>query len=151
MSSDCYFIATSWIDSPISLHFRRLAQELAGRGHSVVLLVDGQRTDVEDHAANPAVFSWPSKRPTHLRDARFLRDLIRRHRPGCLISNFGATNVCMLVGWLMRVPHRVCWYHTMDEAIARDSSTPPWKRRLLRRRKQLVYRAATHVVANSEA
>jgi glycosyltransferase involved in cell wall biosynthesis len=146
-----YFIATSWSDSAVSHHFRVLAATLARRGHRVVLLVDGQRRDVERHDDNPAIYTWPSRRPVHARDARFLRDLIRAHRPDCLIANFGATNVMTAVGWLMSVPCRVVWYRTLSTQIEADTALPSWRLRLLQRRKRLVYRAATHLVANSEA
>jgi glycosyltransferase involved in cell wall biosynthesis len=146
-----FFIATSWQDNPISYHFRALAAELAARGHGVVLLVDGRKCEVEDPAGNPAVRTWPSPRPVGLRDAAFLHRLIREHRPDCLVANFGSVNVMTQVGALAGVPCRVAWYHTVTSAIDLDGRLPPWKRGLLRARKRLVYRSATHVVAVSRA
>jgi glycosyltransferase involved in cell wall biosynthesis len=52
------------------------------------------------------------------------------------------------LGLLQRVPCRIAWYHTMSTY---EPSEQVWKRRLLRCGKRLVYRAATHVVAVSNA
>jgi glycosyltransferase involved in cell wall biosynthesis len=149
----CFFIGTGWWGdgAAVPAHFRALAEALAGRGHRVVLLVDGQRQAAADHAGNPAIYTWPSPRPTQLRDARFLYHLIRRYDPHCLIANFGAVNLMMLLGWLTGRPCRVAWYHTLSTQIDRDSHLPPWQMKLLRLRKRLFYQAATHIAANSEA
>lgn len=144
-------IATSWSDSPISLHFRALASALADRGHRVLLLIDGRRADVVSPDSNPAVLTWPSSRPTRWPDARFLRAIIRHRRPGALIANFGAVNVMMTVGWLQRVPLRIAWYHTLSSATELDRGPVSWQHRLQSCRKRFVYRAATHIVANSQA
>jgi glycosyltransferase involved in cell wall biosynthesis len=151
VSPRCFFIAVSWSDSPVSIHFRALAQELAARGHRVVLLVDQQKKEVESHNTNPSVYTWPSKRPTKIADMRFLSQLIRRHRPHCLIGNFSAVNIFSLVGWWHRVPCRVIWYHTLSSQIAQDSKSSHWKIGLQNFRKQWIYKFATHVVANSQA
>jgi glycosyltransferase involved in cell wall biosynthesis len=132
-------------------HFRALAAELVGRGHRVVILVDGQRHDVVSADTNPAVLTWPSRRPTHLRDARFLFELIRLHRPACLVANFGSTNLMLTVGTLARVPTRICWYHTLSGQVDVDAAVSPITLKLLRWRKRLVYVAATHIVAVSSA
>lgn len=153
MTAGSYFIATSWGDKAVSLHFRALAQKLAERGHRVVLLMAGRKRglDAEDHDGNPALYTWPSARPTGLSDARFLYRLIQQRRPDCLISNFGAVNVMMTVGWLARVACRVPWYHTMSAAIDIDDTSRGWKKELLRLRKRLVYKLATAVVPASDA
>jgi glycosyltransferase involved in cell wall biosynthesis len=151
MSRSCYFIATSWLDRPVCHHFKTLAEELAARGHQVVVVIDHRMVEVENHGGNPAIYSWPSPRPTRPRDALFLADLIRRYRPRCVVANFGAENLFLVVGRLMRVARRVSWYHTLSAQLDMDSTLPRWKLSLLRRRKRLVYRAATHFVANSEA
>jgi glycosyltransferase involved in cell wall biosynthesis len=131
--------------------FRALAEELVSRGHRVVILVDGQRSDVVALDTNPAVVTWPSRRPTHLQDARFLIDLIRRHRPACLVANFGSTNLMMTVGALAQVPIRVCWYHTLSTQVDIDAAISPFTLKVLRLRKRLAYAAATYIVAVSSA
>ncbi len=117
MKSHCFFIATSWNDGAIADHFKALSKKLVERGHRVVILITGQKKWVEDHESNPSIYAWPSLRPTSFRDAVFLQGLIRKYRPDCLISNFSADNVMLLVGWLMRVPSRVAWYHTLISQI----------------------------------
>lgn len=146
-----FFIGTAWNQSSLSLHYRALAHEMARRGHRVTVLVPNQKRHLVNPSSNPAVFTWPSKRPTNLADALFLARLIRQRRPDCLIANFGASNVMMLVGWLLRVPVRIDWYHTLSEQIEYDRPRSPWKARYLRQRKQLVYAMATYLVANSHA
>lgn len=135
----------------MSRHFKALADTLVERGHNVVMLVDGNKCEAEDHEGNPAVYTWPSRRPVKLADARFLLRLILKYRPACLIANFGASNVMMLVGRLMSVPCRVVWYHTVSSAIELDARMAFWKMRALRWRKRLVYGAATQIVSASEA
>ncbi len=148
---NCYFIGTSWGDAAVPQQFCALASELAHRGHRAILLVDGQRKDVEDHQGNPAVYTWPSRRPTKLRDAVFLLRLIQRYRPDCLIANFASTNVMILTGWLTAVPVRIAWCHTLRSQLALDSRLPPWKWQWLQVRKSLVYALSTHLVAVANA
>lgn len=151
LMGNCYFIGTSWGDAAVPQQFRALASELAQRGHRAILLVDGQRKDAEDPQGNPAVYTWPSERPTQLRDAMFLLGLARRYRPDCLIANFGSTNVMILTGRLTGIPVRIAWRHTLDSQIALDARVPRWKARWLKARKALIYRVSTHLVANSQA
>jgi glycosyltransferase involved in cell wall biosynthesis len=147
----CFIIATSAREVSAPRHFRVLATELTSRGHQVIVLVDERRVDVESVDTNPTVLTWPSRRPTHMRDARFLHRLMVRHRPSCVIANFGSTNVVMLVAALRRVPCRICWYHTLSTQVDIDATRSPRVLRLLRLRRRLVYRAATHIVPVSHA
>lgn len=136
----CYFIATYWNNSAISIHFRKLAEELANRGHQVYILVGGQKYEIENHTNNPFIYIWPSMRPIKVRDAWFLLKLIRKFHPDCLIANFASQNIMLLLGWLMRVPCRITWYHTMSPAIDLDNQLP-WRRLLfLRVRKRVIYK-----------
>jgi glycosyltransferase involved in cell wall biosynthesis len=145
----CFFIATSWGDNAVPRYFRELANELAELGNQVLLLVDGQRYDAEDHSGNPAVYTWPSKRPTRLKDAIFLQRLVRQYRPCCTIANFGAVNVTISVSWLMHVPVRVAWYRTLSRQLTIDSRSHILKVEFQKLRKRLVYRLATSFAANS--
>jgi glycosyltransferase involved in cell wall biosynthesis len=149
--SSSYIITTSGNGMSLSRHFWALADEMAARGHRVILLLDGRRVDLENHDANPAIYTWPSIRPTTWRDAIFLFRLLLGQRPGCIIGNFGATNLALLIGAIAGVPRRICWYHTLSAQIEGDARFSAAKLRLLRLRKRLIYRAAHAVVANSEA
>lgn len=151
MPKKCFFIATSWRDRAVPKHFKALARALALRGHRVVVLIDGKKHEFEDHAGNPAVWTWPSLRPIHFADARFLYRLIRQYNPDCLVANFGAVNLFGIVGWLTGVPQRVVWERTLSDQHDIDSEKPQWHRNLLQARRWLVYRAATHVAVNAAA
>jgi glycosyltransferase involved in cell wall biosynthesis len=151
MKARCFFIGTTLADNPVPHHFVALANELVRRGHRAVLLAPHRRVELENHTGNPAIYTWPSPRPTKPADALFLRKLIRQYRPDCLIANFVAVNVMTIVGRLAGVPQRVAWYHTLSRQIEIDDEIPRWKLRLLRWRKGLAYRASTHIVPVSEA
>ncbi len=150
-ASYSYFIATSWGQAAVPRHFAALATELVSRGHRVVLVIDHMMRQLEDDQVNPAVLTWPSDRPTNLRDALFLVRLIQRYRPDCLVANFTAVNLMMSLGKLMGVRCRVSWYHTIERQNELDSRVPRWLAKLKRWRKRFVYGAATHVVAVSGA
>jgi glycosyltransferase involved in cell wall biosynthesis len=151
MSRRCFFIGVALRDNPVAYHFSALARQLAARGHNVVLITPHRMLELENHQGNPATYTWPSERSVHLRDALFLWTLIRRHHPDCMVANFCAVNLMVCVGWLARVPVRVAWHHTATAAIDMDDTGPLWIRKLLRFRKSVVLRLATHVVAVSKA
>lgn len=150
-STRCYFIGTNLGDTPVPQHFRALGKALALRGHRVVLLVHGQREPVCNPESNPAIFTAPSRRPTRLRDAAFILGLFRAYRPDCVVANFAWVNWLTTLGWLTRVPARVVWYHTLSAASDIDGDLPKWRLALLRTRKRLVYKLATHLVPVSKA
>lgn len=147
----CFFIGTSWLDNMVAGHFKALGRELVARGHRVVFLIDGRKTSVEAHDANPAIYTWPSVRPTGVRDWLFMRRLIRQYRPDCVVGNFGAVNIMILAGRATGVPVRVAWYHTVTGTIDLNTEMSSPLRAVLRRRKRLVYNSATHLVAVSAA
>jgi glycosyltransferase involved in cell wall biosynthesis len=151
MRQRCFFIGAGWGDSAVSAHFKALGRELAARGHRVVFLIPGRRLADEAHDANPAVYTWPSRRPTYPRDFYFMVRLARRYHPDCLIANFSAVNAMILAGRAAGVPTRVAWYHTLSDQIDLDSGFSGRKLRFLRWRKRQVYGQATHLVAVSQA
>ena len=59
----CFIISTSNRGNSVSNYFFALAEELVQRNHLVYLLVDGNRQIFEKMKENPAILSWPSKRP----------------------------------------------------------------------------------------
>lgn len=104
-----------------------LVDEIQRQGHQVVLIT-----------------KWPSGRATKPKDALFLARLIRKHKPRGVICPFGSSNICLSVGWVMRVPVRIVWYHTLRDQIG----TP---RSLKDVRKRFVYKLATKIIAVSNA
>lgn len=147
----CFVIGISWLDNMVADHFKALGRELVARGHRVVFLIDGRKTGAEAHDDNPAVYTWPSPRPTGPRDWLFMRRLLRQYRPACVIGNFGAVNIMILAGRAAGVPVRVAWYHTVTGTIDLNTAMSSPMRSVLRRRKRLVYNSATHLVAVSAA
>ncbi len=149
--ASCYrfVIGTPGGDRAIPRYFHELGGKLAARGHRVVLLTEPRRGEHRDNGLR--IEQWPSKRPVRLRDARFFSELVNRYRPDCVISNFAASNVMMIVAAFHRVPCRIDWYHTLSGQIGLDLSGALRKMngRLQQARKRLVYRLATHVVANT--
>jgi glycosyltransferase involved in cell wall biosynthesis len=148
-----FVIATSsWLKgAAVSSHFKALGDELARRGHQVILLLDGQVRELEDRSGNPMVLTWPSKRPIKIKDALFAWKLFSRYKPDCVIANFTSVEFMTVAGWLTGVRVRVAWYHTLYAAIKSDSREPSWqlRRRTLQRR--LVYRLVTHFVPVTSA
>lgn len=151
MAGKCFFIATSWGAGVVPSHFKALGNFLCSKGHRVIFLTDGQRQDIVSPETNPAIYTWPSRRPVHWKDAVFLYRLIRSLGPDYLLAQFGATNIMMLVGYLCGVPVRIAWYHTMGKAIKLDWKDSTLKLKFLDYRKRFIYQLATHLVAVSEA
>jgi glycosyltransferase involved in cell wall biosynthesis len=147
--SFCYFIATSWNNQAVPQHFQALAQELVHRGHRVVIFVDGNRKDVENHYTNPAVYTWPSRRPTRWRDFWFLSKMICKFTPNCLIANFGSVNIMMISGWITRIGVRIAWYRTPVSALNYDNTLIKQNAHWMRFRKKIIYTLTTTMVANS--
>ena len=144
------FLAFTLNKAAIADYYAALADELVGRGFQVVIITDGKRTQKISENTNPTVYTWPSKRPTRLADARFLCKLIRRFRPVISFSNFGADNINLIVSWLLSVPLRFVTYHTMlDPQITRKPKSPSVQLQFLRKR--LVYQLATMILPVAEA
>ena len=135
--------------SSVSLQFKSLADELVKRGYQVIILIPGQKKDKVIETGNPLVYTWPSKRPTKLQDALFLRQIIKKYRPVSMVANFAAVNWMMLVGWLMQVRIRIAWYHTVGEAIELDVRENRFTKIYHHIRKSLVYKLTTHIVSVS--
>lgn len=154
---NCYFFATDLGNNPYTNTMLQSAYELAKRGHRVLLLPGGGKHELTNSKANPAIFVWPSRRPTRLKDFRFLHNLIREYHPDCVVTDgYASSNVILLTGWFDRVPCRVSWYHTLRGQVALQreglSGYAKYKSKLLELRKSLVWRLSKpYFVANSEA
>ena len=144
MNKNCIFIAIggSWTSQArVPSQFRELGIKLSNKDFKVIYIIQGKPDPQLVSEEN--VYYWPSKRPTKTIDAIFLYKLIKKYKPSLLITQFAATNIMLLVGWLMGVPHRIVWYHTLSKAIEDDWRFSKIKLRYLRLRKSLVYRFAT--------
>jgi glycosyltransferase involved in cell wall biosynthesis len=129
-----------------------LAKRLTDIGYSVTLLTHGSSDNVSYVDPMVGILRWPSPRPNGMADALFLDGLIRQLKPCCVISHFGASALMMIIGAFRRVPTRIRWYHTLSTQIDGDttkhSKSGQWLERF---RSRVVYKLATHIVANSNA
>jgi glycosyltransferase involved in cell wall biosynthesis len=134
-----------------------LAFELARRGRDVAIVTEQIPPAGWDELRDLRipVTQWPSPRPVHISDALVLAKTIDTMRPRCIAAVFGAGNISMAVGFLKRVPVRICWYQTLFSQITTDSPCSCrfclLKLSLLRARKRLFYAIATHLVPLSGA
>jgi glycosyltransferase involved in cell wall biosynthesis len=152
MSGNCFFIGAPAGCGAVASHFAALGRELARRGNDVKIFSSAGDANGICNAKNPALLSWPSRRPTRIADALFLARLIRRHRPDCLLANFGAVNWMCLVGWLCRVRLRFAFYHTLRSQMELDGSDARQHLNGISSfRKRFVYKSATCIAGISEA
>jgi glycosyltransferase involved in cell wall biosynthesis len=150
-STKTILIGTSLRDLPVQRHFAALGRELVASGCQVALLVHGPVDTAVQIDPRVSVLSWPSPRPTRLADMLFFDRLVRRLRPCCLISNFGARAIMMTLGGFRRVPVRIHWHHTLSSQVETDVRDSPLRLRLLRLRARIPFSFVTHVIANSNA
>ena len=148
-STKVFFISGSWKTSANKDRLESLANALIDRGYHVVIILDGNPEALPAGTPSINFVSWPSSRPTKLRDAFFLLKLIHKFKPVCLISQFGSVNVMTLIGWLCRVPYRMVRYETLSNQIESDTDLPPAKFKWFRFRKKIVLRLATNILSNS--
>ena len=144
------FLAFTDNKSATGDYYRALAGELANRGYAVKTITPGRRTQKVSLESNPAVYTWPSTRPTKFKDAWFLFKLIRQFQPALIMANFGAVNLSMLVSWLTGVPNRLVTYHTAAHFEHLDDSSRI-KQNLYKFRKMLPYHLATGIMPVAEA
>jgi len=142
------FLSFTISKSKVPRQFLALCDELTSRGHKVTV-ISWKTQDVPN--VNVKTVDFPSRRPTKLKDLVFLLKLIKKERPDLLIANFGSVNLMLLAGFFMGVPVRVAWYRTLSEALRHDWRGSNLAFFLLKVRKRLVYKLATHFVANSKA
>ncbi len=136
-------------NNTIGAMYSRIAESWVAAGHQVVLINDGRRPSFESHDGRLVMTSWPSTRPTGLRDFLFLRRLISRYRPDLILSNYGSDNLCQLAGWVQGVPCRVLWHHTPTSQDRLDFAKTPLRIRFLMARKRWVYKLPTHFICGS--
>ncbi len=153
MTTNTVLIGTSLGDNPVPRHFAALGRELTDSGYRVTLLVHGSIEDANCVDPRINVLHWPSPRPTQLADMLFFDRLVRRAKPCCVVSNFGAFAIMMTIGGLRRVPVSIHWYHTLQRQRETDHPGLCWTLclRLMRLRAKIPFSFVTHAVANSNA
>ncbi|MCM8569223.1 glycosyltransferase family 4 protein [Gramella jeungdoensis] len=138
-----FFICFSLKNSSVAEFFITLSNKLVRDARVIIISYDDHPHPFEIRP-EITVLNWPSGRPTKWKDFIFLADLIRKEKPDTIISNFGAVNLCLLAGYLLRVKNRIAWYHTHSSAHSQE-------KKILNIRKSLIYRLSTLMITNSMA
>jgi glycosyltransferase involved in cell wall biosynthesis len=138
------FIATGLTKSTIADYFVSLANELQFSTR-VVIVTNTENQYNSSINDDVIVERWPSKRPTKFKDFIFLVRLVIKHKPNVMISNFGAVNLFLIVGFLFGISNRYAWHRTLSYFSSQDFHKGAIYR------KKMVYRLATRLIANSNA
>lgn len=142
-------VAHGWIDVGVNIQTMSFAKA-ASALYDVVYLTQPRIGKPEiQFNEHLKIIEWPNKRPGKFKDFLFLLKLAKRKRPDLIIVHFGATNICMIVSWLMRIKFRVCWMHTLSSQYYLDS--PSFRKaKLSILFRKIAYRMATHIVILNE-
>ncbi|NJB81749.1 glycosyltransferase [Wenyingzhuangia aestuarii] len=145
---ECIFISVSIGDNKVFNYYNELGYAFLKNKFKIVYIYDHCVKDLPENTKNRLHYTWPSYRPTKLKDFIFLNKLIKQHKPICCISVFGSVNVMTIVSYLKKVKNRVAWIRTTNNQINLDSRNK-LKSKLLNVRKRYIYRLLTNVYTNS--
>lgn len=134
-----YIISTSAPGKAIPNYFLELAKALVDQGNKVIIVFDGKHK--EPALNNDRLFeTWPSERPTRLKDFIFYYNLCKKYQPDVVLGQFSSTNITLIVGRLLSVPNRIIYWHTMFLQLKADSTkskliskTRHWTKKILLR------------------
>ena len=148
-----FMIAVSDHHHPVVFeYFNRIASRLAAHGHKVVFLLESSPHPPPSGSSGKEYVRWPHVW-TDWRNSLFFARLLLKHRPGTLVSNYGASNLRTLaIAWALRVPVRVVWVRSLarcGEMVTPSRTAFDRKMRLFKM--GTVYRLATKLVSISEA
>ena len=142
-------ISTSQFGTPIPDYFKYLGEIFNKNKFTVIFIFDGSVKDFPPYQKNIKYFSYPSKRPTRLKDFIFLYKIIKQEKPILCISNFGSTNIVTLASFLLGVSNRVNYLHTSPYQLSIDSKKSTLSKWLLKQRKTIILKTNTHIITNS--
>lgn len=146
-----YIICTSPEGHAISNYFFLIARALVHRGDKVILILD-KHYKVTTADKSLIIYSWPSKRPTKIKDFFFFYKICKSHKPDITLGQFGSTNIVLIVSWLLNIPNRLIYWHTMFKQMEYDSNKSKGHQVLLMFRKKFIIKYfATNVLTNSNA
>ena len=143
-------ISTSRFGTPIPDYFKYLGERFNKNNFSVIFVFDGNVKRFPLGKKNIKYYSYPSKRPTRLKDFMFLYRIIKQEKPILCISNFGSTNVVTLASLLLKVSNRINYLHTSPYQLLMDSKKNTLTKWILKQRKSLILKTNTHVITNSK-
>ncbi|MBF6609382.1 MAG: glycosyltransferase family 4 protein [Flavobacterium sp.] len=135
-------LSFSLTDGSITDYYLKLSNRLA-TGYKVIIITDKLENNSFTIDPTITILRWPSVRPTKFKDFKFVIAVFKQYRPTMTVSLFASVNWVLLAGFLMGVPNRVAWIHTMTTQFPQIKFNV-WRRSLL-------YKLATQIVCNSEA
>lgn len=138
------FLGMTLGEGSVSDYFKMIAKEFVSKGYRVVIFTDQQQYNLISTEGDLHILTWPSTRPIHLIDAQFFYKQVKYYKPSVIISNFGSVNMMTFLGFILRVPIRIVWVHTLSTQLSKASF-------LLKLRKEIIYRFATQLITNSIA
>ena len=113
-------IATSKFGNPVSDYYKALGNQFKNDKYKVIYIFDDQIKDLPKNTNNTLYYTWPSKRPTRIKDFIFLAKIIKKEKPILCISNFGSTKVVSVISYIFRVKNRINYIHSTTEQIRAD-------------------------------
>ena len=141
-------ISISYGNNPVSLYFMAMAEKFVENNFHVVFIFDKQVLDLPKSTEHYTYLTWPSYRPSKLKDFLFLNSLMSKHKPSHCIAIFGSVNVMMIVSYLRGVKNRIAWIRTTNTQILLDSKNL-FLSKLKAYRKVLVYKLSNQIYTNS--
>lgn len=149
MNKKTIIITSSAQITSATTFFNELGRTFLKKGFRVIIIFDNNSIRNDD--PNGLIYkSWPSKRPTKLKDFLFLRGLVKKYKPSHIISSFGAVNISLIGGFLFGIKNRIAWFRTTSKQLYLDSRNSKRKDNYLRYRKSLIInRFANEVHTNS--
>lgn len=145
------YIAHNWTDDSICRQSKALAQFFSIKNKVVFLSAKKNGNHGKEINKNLTLYEWPGKRPTGIKDFLFALQLMRKQKPDIVIANYAAVNVLLLAAWLMEVPQRICYFHTLVQQYIADKGRLGFLQRVNIERKKIVYAGATKIIAVSSA
>ena len=142
-------ISTSRLGTAIPDYFKYLGEEFNNNNFSVIFIFDGRVKNLPPNEKNVKYFTYPSQRPTRLKDFIFICKIIKKEKPVLCISNFGSTNIVTIASYIFRISLRINYFHTSPKQLKIDSKRNPIYDWLLKQRKILILKINTHVLTNS--
>ena len=147
-----YIICTSPPGKSISNYFFLLADKICREGNKVIVITDQNQPELLPETKENQIFlSWPSRRPTKLRDFIFFYRVCKQYKPDVALAQFSSTNVVLFISKLLNVPHTCNYWHTMFEQINIDRKKSKVVAYILKTRKKLLLKyCAHHIFTNSQ-
>lgn len=131
-------------DGSNSQQFQELGKYCSQNGWTVIFISDqhkGQSTEND----KIIYLSWPSTRPTKLKDFIFYFKLLQEYKPEVTLSNFSSVNIMVIVGKILGVKKIICWYRTVIEI-----SQLSFKGKFQIFRKSIIYGLSNKIILVSE-